>query len=92
MLNSQPLGFYSASQLTQDAQRHGVEVRAADVTLSDWECTLEQREDGAPAVRLGLNMIRGLAQASAQRIITHRALQPFKDMLPAHSGRHRPSA
>ena len=80
MLNSQPLGFYSASQLTQDAQRHGVEVRAADVTLSEWECTLEQREDGAPAVRLGLNMIRGLAQASAQRIVTHRALQPFKDM------------
>ena len=27
MLNSQPLGFYSASQLVQDAKRHGVEVR-----------------------------------------------------------------
>ena len=27
MLNSQPLGFYSPSQLVQDAKRHGVEVR-----------------------------------------------------------------
>ena len=77
MLNSQPLGFYSASQLTQDAQRHGVEVRAADVMVSAWECQLEQRKDDAPAVRLGLNMIRGLPQASALRIVTSRRTQAF---------------
>jgi error-prone DNA polymerase len=41
MLNSQPMGFYSPSQLVQDAQRHGVEVRPIDVTLSDVDCTLE---------------------------------------------------
>ena len=41
MLNSQPLGFYGPAQLVQDAQRHGVEVRAADVSHSDWDCTLE---------------------------------------------------
>nr|WP_295783710.1 error-prone DNA polymerase [Rhodoferax sp.] len=42
MLNSQPLGFYGPSQLVQDAQRHGVEVRATDVSHSDWDCTLEK--------------------------------------------------
>ena len=42
MLNSQPLGFYGPAQLVQDAQRHGVEVRPADVSNSDWDCTLEQ--------------------------------------------------
>ncbi len=47
MLNSQPLGFYSPSQLVQDAQRHGVEVRPVDVSVSDWDCTLEE-----PAVAL----------------------------------------
>ena len=72
LLNSQPMGFYSASQLAQDAQRHGVEVRAADVAVSDWECTLEPREEGAPAVRLGLNMIRGLPRASALRMVESR--------------------
>jgi len=41
LLNSQPLGFYSPSQLVQDAQRHGVGVRPVDVTRSDWDCTLE---------------------------------------------------
>jgi error-prone DNA polymerase len=41
LLNSQPLGFYSPSQLVQDARRHGVAVRAADVTYSELDCTLE---------------------------------------------------
>ncbi|RZL90485.1 MAG: DNA polymerase III subunit alpha [Variovorax sp.] len=41
MLDSQPMGFYSPSQLVQDARRHGVEVRPVDVTQSDWDCTLE---------------------------------------------------
>ena len=86
LLNSQPMGFYSASQLVQDAQRHGVEVRAADVTVSEWECTLEQRDDGAPAVRLGLCMIRGLPQASAQRIVSSRNSQVFENI--EHFSKH----
>ena len=84
MLNSQPLGFYSASQLVQDAQRHGVEVRAADVTASaeecTLECTLESRPDSTVAVRLGLNMIRGLRSASAQRIVTAKSTQLFENI------------
>lgn len=42
MLNSQPLGFYSSSQLIQDAQRHDVEVRPIDVTVSGWDAALEE--------------------------------------------------
>ena len=45
MLNAQPLGFYSPSQLVQDARRNGVEVLPPDVMHSDWDCTLE-RADG----------------------------------------------
>jgi error-prone DNA polymerase len=41
LLNSQPMGFYAPAQLVQDARRHGVEVRPVDVTVSDWDCTLE---------------------------------------------------
>ncbi len=41
LLNSQPMGFYSPSQLIQDARRHGVEVRAPDVAFSAYDCTLE---------------------------------------------------
>jgi error-prone DNA polymerase len=42
LLNSQPMGFYAPPQLVQDAQRHGVEVRAVDVLESEWDCTLEE--------------------------------------------------
>jgi error-prone DNA polymerase len=84
LLNSQPMGFYSPSELVQDARRHGVEVRAADVTLSDWECTLETgpargAAEIQPAVRLGLLMVKGLTKGAAERIIAARAPKPFCD-------------
>ncbi len=41
LLNSQPMGFYAASQLIQDARRHGVHLLPIDVQTSEWECTLE---------------------------------------------------
>jgi error-prone DNA polymerase len=43
MLNSQPMGFYSPSQLVQDARRHGVQVLPPDVSYSEWDCTLEKQ-------------------------------------------------
>ncbi len=42
LLNSLPMGFYGPSQLVQDARRHHVEVRPVDVTVSEWDCTLEK--------------------------------------------------
>jgi error-prone DNA polymerase len=56
LINSQPMGFYAPSQLVQDARRHGVEVRPVDALASDWDCTLERRPDGEPALRLGLRL------------------------------------
>ena len=77
MLNSQPLGFYSPSQLVQDAQRHGVEVRPPDVMTSNWDSTLEG-PGALPAVRLGLRLISGLKQASVDRIMAARETHPFE--------------
>jgi error-prone DNA polymerase len=44
LINSQPMGFYAPSQLVQDAQRHGISVLPADVSHSDWDCTIQQLE------------------------------------------------
>jgi error-prone DNA polymerase len=81
LLNSQPMGFYSPSQLVQDARRHGVEVRPVDATLSQWDCTLE---DGAvregSAVRLGLRMVGGLAAAAGERIVANRPCASVADL------------
>ena len=94
LLNSQPMGFYSASALVQDARRHGVEVRPVDVAFSNRECTLEPAGESnarAPfsrhfprnplaAVRLGLVMIKGLSEAGAGRIELARAKQSFESV------------
>ena len=53
MLDSQPMGFYTPSQLLQDARRHGVEVRPVDVTSSDFDSTLESRAADVPRVPPG---------------------------------------
>jgi len=76
MLNSQPLGFYSPSQLVQDARRHHVVVRPVDVMSSDWDATLEDLPD-RPAVRLGLRLIAGFKEASGKRLMAARAEAPF---------------
>ena len=49
LLDSQPMGFYSPSQLVQDARRHGVEVHPVDVGFSEFETTIEARVGDATA-------------------------------------------
>ncbi len=77
LLNSQPMGFYSPSQLVQDAKRHGVSVRPIDITISEAESTMEEIHERSPAVRLGLNMVKGLSRTSAERIVMIRARCSF---------------
>ena len=83
LLNSQPMGFYSPSQLVQDARRHGIEVRPIDIAVSDWESTLEEYDDTRtrqPAVRLGMSLQRGMSREVAARIEDARAIRPFSDV------------
>ncbi len=82
LLNSLPMGFYSPAQLIQDAQRHNIEVREIDVCISQWAHTLEPVDSSvrAPAaLRLGLRMVKGLNEETAQRISQARRQQPFAD-------------
>jgi error-prone DNA polymerase len=81
LLNAQPMGFYSPSQLVQDACRHGVEVRPVDVSHSEVEATLEDlTRRPQPPVRLGLQLVAGLSAAAAERIVLARAEAPFIDV------------
>ncbi len=79
LLNSWPMGFYAPAQLVQDVRRHGVEVRAVDVTASDWDCTLEPVEDDL-AIRLGLRLVKGLSRVGAERIVAARGETQFTNI------------
>ncbi|MFO1195866.1 MAG: error-prone DNA polymerase, partial [Burkholderiaceae bacterium] len=85
LLDSQPMGFYAPAQLVRDAREHGVEVRGVDVLVSGWDSALEESAprpvldaSGAidrrpqPAVRLGFNRVKGLAEAAARGIVAAR--------------------
>ncbi len=96
LLNAQPMGFYSPQSLTQDAIRHGVEVRTPDVGASAAEAVLEpvgrcdrRRDDarpetwgwGGPAVRLGAGSVGGIGDDLAERIAGGRPYVDLEDMV-----------
>jgi error-prone DNA polymerase len=76
ILNNQPMGFYSPATLVKDAQRHGLRVRAIDVTCSDWLCTIERVEESL-CVRLGLRFVKGLREEVGKEIVRERGVQAF---------------
>jgi error-prone DNA polymerase len=97
MLNAQPMGFYAPATLVRDAQRHGVEVLPVDLARSDWDCTLEPSarvhgqpkpasacEGQAPALRLGLRLVRGLggrARDQLQRAVREGPFSSVGDVV-----------
>lgn len=72
LLNSQPMGFYAPAQIVRDARDHGVEVRPVCVNSSRWDCTLEDVVGERGAVRLGMCLVKGLANEKAGDIIACR--------------------
>ncbi|WP_456305584.1 helix-hairpin-helix domain-containing protein, partial [Gluconacetobacter sacchari] len=79
LLNSQPMGFYAPAQLVRDAREHGVEIRPICVNASRWDSTLEGPETagGRFAVRLGMSLVKGLANTDAARIVAAGGARPF---------------
>src|SRR4029077_16390431 len=78
LLNAQPMGFYAPAQIVSHAQKHGLELRPVCVNASRWDCTLEPTDDESRfAVRLGMRMVKGLANANGAAIVANRADRPF---------------
>ena len=73
ILNSQPMGFYSAHTLVGDAQRHGVSVHPVDVQRSRYECTIEA--DGG--IRMGYRYVEGLGETYRERLDAEIGRGPY---------------
>ncbi|MEC9248504.1 MAG: error-prone DNA polymerase, partial [Pseudomonadota bacterium] len=80
LLNSQPMGFYSPSQLIRDAVAHDVEVRPFDIKKSEWDSTLEMDESGKAAIRLGLRLIKGLEKKYVDQLLQVRKRKVFNNI------------
>ncbi|HJL04729.1 MAG TPA: error-prone DNA polymerase [Polyangiaceae bacterium LLY-WYZ-15_(1-7)] len=80
LLNAQPMGFYGPATLVDDAKRRGVEVRPVSVQTSRWDHTLEPRPEGGEALRIGLRLVKGLAEADGARVEAARGGGAFRDL------------
>ncbi len=87
ILNSQPMGFYSPSQLTQDAKRHHITVLPIDVNHSEWDHILEQcphqsshSQANQLAIRLGFRLVKEFNQQAANRIVRARQQRTFHNL------------
>ena len=80
LLNSQPMGFWSPQSLVADAQRHGVSVRRPHVNRSEVGASLEG-EVADPVLRLGLGSVRGVGEATAERIVAGRPWSGGEDLV-----------
>lgn len=93
LLNAQPMGFYSAATLLQDARRRGIETRPVDLQHSHWLCTLEDVTPQAfhpatnalpprqkSAIRLGFRSVRSFREEDASTILEARRVRPFHSL------------
>jgi len=81
LLNAQPMGFYSAATIVEDAKRHDIVVRPVDVRQSAWDCTLEPcARAGGMAVRMGLRYVHGLGEDAGTRLVRVRDEAPFASL------------
>lgn len=76
LLNSLPMGFYSASQLVQDARRHGVTVLPICVNDSLYDHQVIHVQNKL-AIRLGLRQIKGLSLQSVKQLLHARPKNGF---------------
>lgn len=79
LLAAQPMGFYSPATLIADARAHHVQVLSPDVHASQVKASVEPVPVGF-AVRLGLNQVSGISDASAERIVDERQRAPFESI------------
>jgi error-prone DNA polymerase len=78
LINSQPMGFYQPAQLLEQAKRQQVTVLPVDVTVSDYDCTLEfEKRSARHAIRLGMRLVKGFRKQDADSIVAARAVAPF---------------
>lgn len=75
LLNNQPMGFWSPAVIVHDAKHHGVPVLPPDINISNGQCMVEG--DG---IRMGLEYVKRLGEATVERVLAQRQAGKFRDL------------
>lgn len=79
LLNSLPMGFYSASQLVQDARHHEITVLPVCVNASDFDHKIELKGE-IKQIRLGLRLVKGLSESGAVLLESKRPEEGYRSL------------
>ena len=77
LLNSLPMGFYSPSQLVQDARRHHIKVLPVCINHSDWDHLMESTGKQL-CLRLGFRLVKGLSKQAADVLVNARTSNGYQ--------------
>jgi len=77
ILNNEPMGFYSARLVVNDARRHGIEIAPPHVNESEARYSVER---GGTAIRVGLRDVHRMTARLLEAIPRERAVRPFRDL------------
>lgn len=76
LINSQPMGFYAAHTIIDDAKRHGVKVLPLDVNASQLDLTIENEN----TIRLGFRLLRRMSDSDYKVLERERQQKPFSSL------------
>ncbi|MDA1192926.1 MAG: hypothetical protein O3A46_14730, partial [Candidatus Poribacteria bacterium] len=74
-MDNQPAGHWACDVLVGEARRLGIRVYPLDVNLSE-----EHFKSRPMKIRVGWRAVRGLTEATLERIVLERQLDPFADV------------
>jgi len=77
ILNNEPMGFYSARHVVNDARSHGITILAPHVNESRAEYTVE---DAGTTIRVGFRDIHDLSAKGRAAIVAEHDVRPFRDL------------
>lgn len=82
ILNNEPMGFYPANVIVEEARRLGIGLLGVDINASEARFTVEAAEaddSGSiiPSIRVGLCRIKGISDAEAASVLDARSQRPF---------------
>ncbi|MFT6330372.1 MAG: error-prone DNA polymerase [Bermanella sp.] len=91
LLNSLPMGFYSASQIIQDAKQHHVKVLGFCVNKSNYDHSLQRsmpsiksatelEDNTGLSIRMGLRLIKGLKSESINTVVKYRPVGGYQSI------------
>ncbi len=75
LLRHQPMGFYSARVIVDEARRCGIQIFGADVQASDVSATADGN-----GIRLGLATVSGVGESGGAQIVAAREYGPFTSL------------